>query len=527
MPPATELDIASIVARTSRSYDALPYISDPFPNTHPSLIAAIARLFKIDAVPPSQARVLELGCASGGNIIPLAARYPRASFVGVDLSSAQVAAGQARIARLGLSNIELRCQSFTDFFSRDGSFDYIICHGVYSWVPAPLRQTILRICQENLSARGVALVSYNVLPGWRMLQALRDCFLLHVSPDDEPRRRVAKARALLQSLPQACPNEGPYKDFFLGQADRLFKSSDEYLAHEFLDDVNEPCSFREFMEAARQHGLAYLGEAELPSMVLANYPPQMAETVRKIGGDTLLATEQLIDMVSGRTFRNTLLIAAARAPTIDRQLSQERVEGMHFLGNSGLTLTRESGGVMLAAPAGRRLHAGVGPLADALAQFVAAFPASSNLDDLVRALPGAAPTAERRALVRDALLNMVVNGLAMPRIDAVPAVARVGEMPVACPLVRADAQSGAASTVNLRHERVELEGLAHFVLPLLDGTHNVEAIGAAIADAGGDGRLVFARKGVPIGDAAERRNIATDRFRTLLPELARAALIIA
>src|SRR5579871_1989165 len=107
MASATELDLAAIVARTSRSYDALPYRSDPFPQTHPSLIGAIARLFALDAAPLEGARVLELGCASGGNIIPLAARHPRASFVGIDLSGAQVEAGRARIAQLELSNIEI------------------------------------------------------------------------------------------------------------------------------------------------------------------------------------------------------------------------------------------------------------------------------------------------------------------------------------------------------------------------------------------------------------------------------------
>src|SRR5579863_5413276 len=208
MSPVTEVDVASIVARTSRSYDALPYTSDPFPNTHPSLLGAIARLFALEAPPLNEAGVLELGCASGGNIVPLAARHPQASFVGVDLSTAQIEAGRARIARLNLSNIALRCQSFAEIESGDASFDYIICHGVYSWVPALLRETILGVCRQHLSPRGVALVSYNVLPGWRMLQALRDCFLLHAAGAAEPAARVAAARALLRVLPQACPDEG-------------------------------------------------------------------------------------------------------------------------------------------------------------------------------------------------------------------------------------------------------------------------------------------------------------------------------
>ena len=30
-------------------------------------------------------------------------------------------------------------------------FDYIICHGIYSWVPAPVREKILAICRDNLA----------------------------------------------------------------------------------------------------------------------------------------------------------------------------------------------------------------------------------------------------------------------------------------------------------------------------------------------------------------------------------------
>jgi methyltransferase-like protein/2-polyprenyl-3-methyl-5-hydroxy-6-metoxy-1,4-benzoquinol methylase len=527
MAPMTGLDVSTIVARTSRSYDALPYTSDPFPSTHPSLVGAIARLFGLDAAPLAQARVLELGCAAGGNIIPLAARHPHASFVGLDLSSAQVAAARARIADLRLSNIEIRHESFSELSAFDSAFDYIICHGVYSWVPGPLRETILRTCRENLSPRGVALISYNVLPGWRMLQALRDCFLLHAAADADPRQRVAQARALLQLLPQACPDAGAYRDFLVNQADRLLKSSDEYLAHEFLEEVNEPCSFREFVDAARGHGLAFLAEAELPSMILANYPPNMAAMVQKAGGNQLLATEQYIDMVSGRTFRHTLLVSAARAPQIDRRLSSERVEGLHFIGVGALELTRAAGGVTLAAPAGRRLHTDSGPLAEALARFVAAFPGSSSVDDLVQALPAAARNADGRALVREGLLNMVINGLATARLDAVPAAARPGTLPVACPMVRAEAARGAATTVNLRHERVALESFAQLVLPLLDGSRDPDAISTAIAEGGRDGRLAFTRDGAAVDDPDERMRIASGNLQALLPALARAALLLA
>jgi SAM-dependent methyltransferase len=519
-------DLSSILTRTARSYDALPYTSDPFPITHPSHTAAVAQLFAIEAAPPAQARILELGCGPGGNIIPLAAHYPAATLVGIDISAAQVAAGRARVADLGLTNIEIRCQSFSDLLDgADAPFDYIICHGVYSWVAAPLRETLLRVCRQSLSPLGVALISYNVLPGWRMQQVLRDCFLLHASPEEGPRERVAAVRALLQSLPQACSQPGPYRDLLVGQAAQLLKCTDEYIAHEFLDDVNEPCSFRDFIAAAAHCGLTFLAEGDLPAMIPSSYPPAMADLIAAFGGNNLLAAEQYIDMASGRMFRHSLLVASERAARIDPNMSDARLEGLHFIGGLDLALTREAGGAMLAEPSGRQLQTTSAPLAEALARFVAAAPGSSSVDDLVDAMPASARNDDGRARVRGALLNMVVHGLAVPRAAPVPAAARPGTMPIACPLARGDAARGAPATVNLRHERVGIDALARFVLPLLDGSRDADTITAAIVEAGRDGRLAFNRNGAPVVDDGERSRIARENVAAMLPALARAALL--
>jgi methyltransferase-like protein len=298
--------------------------------------------------------------------------------------------------------------------------------------------------------------------------------------DADPRRRVAQARALLALLPRGAPEDGAYKSFLTAQAAQLADSSDEYLAHEYLDDVNEPCTFRDFVDAARRHGLAFLAEADVPSMIVSNYPAAMAEVVPCIGGDALLATEQAIDMVSGRTFRHTLLVAAERAARIDRQLAGARLDDLHLLGDAALALRREGGGATLARPTGRRLHTGSAPLADALARFVAAFPSSASVDDLVQALPAAGRNAQGRAMVRDAALNMVINGLATPRTEPVRAAAQVSARPIACPLARADAARGASATVNLRHESVVLGEPVRAVLALLDGSRDLDALARAL-----------------------------------------------
>ncbi len=171
----------------------MPYTSHPFPATQPARIGAIATLFGLSPPPVATARVLEIGCASGGNIIPLAARFPQARFTGVDVSPVQVAAGKKRCAALGLDNIDIHCISITDFEAADKSFDYIICHGVFSWVTVDVREAILARVGKMLSRDGVADISYNVLPGWRMRQALRDSMILHAGEGDDPAHRVTRA----------------------------------------------------------------------------------------------------------------------------------------------------------------------------------------------------------------------------------------------------------------------------------------------------------------------------------------------
>ena len=153
------------LARIASQYDDLPYESKPFTKSHPAMLAGIARLFGLDAPKLETARVLELGCASGGNLIPHAVRYPRASFLGIDIGAHQVDDAHKRIAAHKLKNVEVRCQSITEIDQDAGKFDYIIAHGVYSWVPAPVRESLLRICHDNLKPDGLAYVSYNVYPG--------------------------------------------------------------------------------------------------------------------------------------------------------------------------------------------------------------------------------------------------------------------------------------------------------------------------------------------------------------------------
>jgi tRNA G46 methylase TrmB len=84
-------------------YNLLPYPSMPFAYTQPSRLAALSTLFGLEAPPAARASVLELGCASGGNIIPLAARFPNAYFIGIDRSERHIDQGDDALRLLVLA----------------------------------------------------------------------------------------------------------------------------------------------------------------------------------------------------------------------------------------------------------------------------------------------------------------------------------------------------------------------------------------------------------------------------------------
>ncbi len=163
----------------TNAYDQVPYIRTSFPETHPRRLQTVAAMHGLTSPPIEKCRVLELGCAGGWNLLPMAAQLPHATLLGIDLSARQIEEGRAALAAAGLNNIELRQMSILDVTEQFGTFDYIIAHGVYSWVPRDVREKVLSIFRHNLAANGVAYVSYNLYPGWYSQQWLRDamCYL--------------------------------------------------------------------------------------------------------------------------------------------------------------------------------------------------------------------------------------------------------------------------------------------------------------------------------------------------------------
>lgn len=516
--------IENAIARNAESYDDLPYESHPFPQTQPACLAALAQIFGLKTPATATARVLELGCAAGGNLIPLAARHPDGFFLGIDLSKNQVEEGARRIAAHGLSNIRLRHQSLTDLRAKDGTFDYIICHGVYSWVPAPVRRAILRIARENLAPNGVAFISYNVLPGWRLRQTLRDALALHISPHGPLRARVAQGREFLAFLAQHTPPESIWGRVFRSEATQLRGMSDSYIGHEFLEDCNEPCSFADFMQEAALQRLAYLNEADLSSTLPENVNPAAAPLLRALAGDQQVAMEQHIDIFTGRTFRQTLLIHREREAQCVRNLSPSVVESLHFLARPNFAFAREENGqAIFLNGAGAQFITGDAVMRRAVETLIARQPGSSSLEDLV-----AAPmSAQARGTVADGLFKMLLANILTASTEPTIAAASLSQKPVACPLVRGDAAAKIFSSANLRHERADFDVVAQVVMPLLDGTRDRNALIAALKAVAADGRITFQRAGATVKDSAEIAECAAEHVDRVLADCVRNGCLIA
>ena len=159
----------------------------------------MARLFGMKPAPVTACRVLELGCGDGANLIPQAYYLPESRFTRRRSGSRPIAAGDAMAAELGLSNIESAPGGSARSRPGEGEFDYIFAHGLYSWIPADVRDRLLAVCRERLAPQGVAFVSYNVYPGRYPRQMIREILLYHTRAIEDPAQRIAEARRLLPS----------------------------------------------------------------------------------------------------------------------------------------------------------------------------------------------------------------------------------------------------------------------------------------------------------------------------------------
>jgi SAM-dependent methyltransferase/methyltransferase-like protein len=493
-------------------YKTISYASNPFPQSEPARLFALARMFGLTPPDVATMRVLELGCSSGGNIIPLAARFPSAQLLGIDLAPRHVAEATARIRAAGLDNVEVRLGDIATFDPGDARYDAIICHGVYSWIPPEARAAVLRIAGRNLAEHGVAYVSYNVLPGWYLRRVIRDLMLFHAGTEDQasPADRIAKARWVIENLSQITYANSPYGAKLREEATVLRGLGDDYIFGEFLATYNEPCYFRDFHAAAEQAGLAYLCEAEIQTCLPETHGDQVGQLIRTMSANTLVPMEQYIDFFMGRQFRQTLMVRKDQEARINRNLEPERCRGLAVHGRLEFAPDQSSDGkTVFQTPDGKTVTTINPAVRSALERLAAAFPETRTAEELIAEVEGLgaglAP-ADAQAIVHT-VFNMIVAGLVQP--CSIPLrIGRHDRTPlVAFALARIGAAAGRQKTANLKHEPVAIDPVAAELLPHIDGNNSRLKLRKLLARAIEQGRITISddKSKLPLfGDALER-----------------------
>jgi methyltransferase-like protein len=460
----------------------------------------------------------------------MAVAMPDAQFVGIDLSPRQIDNGRAILEILGIGNVTLRAMSLLDVGDDFGTFDYIVCHGVFSWVPAPARDKILDIFARHLSPDGVAYLSYNTYPGWHFRGMIREMLKYHSDAFADPQARVGQARAFLDFLTRSVPSsEGTYARVLKEEQTMLETTRDTYVFHEHLEDDNHPVYFHELVAHAAGHGLGYLGPARFDT-IDDNLPDPVQKALDVLGGDRI-RREQYLDFVRNRTFRKSLFCHADRPRT-----DAPAIEAMDRLRFSALAKpesdrpnVRSDAPEEFRSPTDDRLTTTKPLVKAALTALFAAWPRSLTLDELraeVRSLLADAPDGDRRMLAEVLLKAHVGNLVALHAYDP-PFVAAVSERPVASIVARYQAEAE-GKICNLRHRVVKLDDFDSLVIRLLDGTRDRAAIVATLARWAAEGVFEIAQGNQPVeaGDEARLRAALAECLDVSLAQLAKYTLLV-
>jgi SAM-dependent methyltransferase/methyltransferase-like protein len=450
------------------SYDAVAYPGFPYPDTHPDRLAVMAILHGLSPALVARCRVLEIACGEGANLIPMAYAAPDSEFVGFDLAGRPIERGQQRIRDLALTNVRLFQGDLLEAGPELGQFDYAIAHGVYSWVPEPVRARLLALCRESLAPNGIAFVSYATLPGGHLRNMIREIMLFRVRGMEDPQEKVSSALAFLRFVMNARKQGDPFRALIEEQLKSLEKRNPYALFHDELGEIHEPLLFTEFVDHVRRNGLQYLCEAVLPPPPDAANHPELAPTLANLAGDDLIAHEQVLDFLRMRMYRETLLCPAERE--LRRDPAPESFRRLLFSSQASSARATASGAKIFTLPGGIKMetsHPAVIALVDRLE---AAWPRALSFAEMEPGVSAAGFSLDQDGAAL--LMRLVIAKFIELRAWKAPLAPAISSRPRASAIARHEARTRAHVTT-LLHTTARLDDpLVRSFLQLLDGTRD-------------------------------------------------------
>jgi SAM-dependent methyltransferase len=298
------------------------YVSDvPYPRNFvaqlaPAAVRLAAALSGYATPDRDRFDYCELGAGRGDTLVTLAAANPEARFLGVDLGRDHVAFAEGLATGAGLSNVRLTEADFEDtaLASDAGDFDYVVAHGVLSWVSPAKRDALFRFASARLKPGGVLLVSYNALPGWAAIEPLRRAMLDHAART--PGSTLERARAAYDFVRRL---EGAKAGYFASHPtavrmlELMKEGGVEYVVHEYFHAHWHPMHVGDVAAEAGARDLAFAGQLPLylnvPDLAL---PPAVKELAR--GVTDRVAFEALKDLAANELFRSDLFVRKSARP---------------------------------------------------------------------------------------------------------------------------------------------------------------------------------------------------------------------
>ncbi|MGH9820623.1 MAG: methyltransferase domain-containing protein [Pyrinomonadaceae bacterium] len=288
-------------------YDHVPYPIVAFSQTHPDMLATMGRFYGVEAADPTNCRVLEIGCGTGANLMFMAYTLPQSEFVGIDLSAVQIDGAAKWAQELAISNTKFQQQDITDCDPEAlGKFDYIIAHGVYSWVPEHVRESILKLYSQCLDDNGIGFISFNAYPGCHLRQMLWEPLRFHVKDITPWQKQVEDGRRFLAALTNSMVWHPTLQSIARTELKEIINKPAPFVLHDELGDVNQPFYFHEFMERSKQFGLKFVAEADRKWLNMGNLTEDVRVFLQSLGPD-VERREQYLDLIRCGRFRSVIL----------------------------------------------------------------------------------------------------------------------------------------------------------------------------------------------------------------------------
>jgi hypothetical protein len=205
--------------------------------------------------------------------------------------------------------------------------DYIVLHGIWSWVSDENRRNIVEIIRKRLKVGGAVYMSYNTMPGWAVAMPLRQLMTLHAGVVGSDAQgvvgRIDSSITFGTKLAEtgaryfaANPAAKPRLEAIAGQ-------NRHYLAHEYFNRDWAPMYFSDAHDWLADAKLSYAGAANpVEQMDGMNLTPQQRELLNGIPPGVLRETVR--DYMLNTQFRRDLYTRGARSLSALEKLERLR-----------------------------------------------------------------------------------------------------------------------------------------------------------------------------------------------------------